>query len=39
VVRKNLVNEVIKKWQLFDVNIFDIAADKVEDVARKIVNS
>jgi nucleoside-triphosphatase THEP1 len=39
VVRKNLVNEVIKKWQLFDVNIFDIAADKVEDVFSKIGNS
>jgi nucleoside-triphosphatase THEP1 len=38
VVRKNLVNEVIKKWQIFDVNIFDIVEDDVSDVARKLVN-
>jgi nucleoside-triphosphatase THEP1 len=38
VVRKNLVNEVIKKWQIFDVNVFNIAEDDVSDVARKLVN-
>jgi nucleoside-triphosphatase THEP1 len=38
VVRKKLVNEVIKKWQIFDMNVFDIAEDDVSDVARKLLN-
>lgn len=37
VVRKKLVNEVIKKWQILDVNVFDIAVEKEDDVARKLV--
>jgi nucleoside-triphosphatase THEP1 len=39
VVRKNLVKDVIKKWQILDVHVFDIAADEVADVARQILNS
>ena len=39
VVRKNLVKDVIKKWQILDVHVFDIAVDDVADVARRIVNS
>jgi len=34
VVRKSLVNEVIKKWQIFDVQIFDISFDADRCCAR-----
>jgi nucleoside-triphosphatase THEP1 len=33
IVRENLVSEVIKKWKLIDVNVFDINEQSAEEVA------
>ncbi len=36
IVRKSLVNKVINKWNLLDVEVFDIKIQDAKDIAQKI---
>lgn len=36
VVRRNIINEVLKKWNISNVHIFDIEKDTIEDILNEL---